>query len=351
MLNDIQLLELMLKDMNKQEAIYNPGPYWKKYAKRTAHAIRKEGLNSFRSSVAISKGFADVAIDDPFGLVSPGIGKQIFSLFKYLPLFSTVVHRYDRLLKGSIREQIEYQGLYYNAVLGDWFQEFSTTHQLPNSQVGNPTGSFRFPAGMLASSYLRAYAWIAEFSKQVDFQNIYSGFEIGGGFGAMTHSLIHIFPNIKKYIYLDIPPNLYIGTQYLKHFYGEQVIDYRMTRDRKKISFTDNDELEILAICPWQIENLDAPVDYFWNSSSFQEMPEPVVINYAKHISRNLSDDGKVCFFAYDGGNPRKTILPNRLKELLEINMSINFINVQRDLSNVLLQGSEYIGQKSNKKN
>ena len=120
---------------------------------------------------------------------------------------------------------------------------------------------------------------------------------------------------------------------------------------RKKISFTDNDELEILAICPWQIENLDAPVDYFWNSSSFQEMPEPVVINYAKHISRNLSDDGKVCFFAYDGGNPRKTILPNRLKELLEINMSINFINVQRDLSNVLLQGSEYIGQKSNKKN
>ena len=52
-----------------------------------------------------------------------------------------------------------------------------------------------------------------------DFNEIRSYFEIGGGFGANIHFLITNYPNIKKIIYLDAVPNIYVGTEYLKFHY------------------------------------------------------------------------------------------------------------------------------------
>lgn len=79
-------------------------------------------------------------------------------------------------------------------------------------------------------------------------------FEIGGGFGQYIHVLLQNYSNIKKILYLDIVPNIYVGTQYLKRFYGESVIDYNITRKMNKIQFSDNNKLEIICIAPWQIE-------------------------------------------------------------------------------------------------
>ena len=51
-------------------------------------------------------------------------------------------------------------------------------------------------------------------SSQFDFTKIKSFFEIGGGFGANVHFLVTNFPNINKIIYLDIAPNIYLGTEF-----------------------------------------------------------------------------------------------------------------------------------------
>ena len=74
-------------------------------------------------------------------------------------------------------------------------------------------------------------------AKTFDFKNIKSFFEIGGGFGANIHFLLTNFPNIKKIIYLDAVPNIYVGSEYLRHFYGKSVQDYLNTCESEKISF------------------------------------------------------------------------------------------------------------------
>ena len=38
-----------------------------------------------------------------------------------------------------------------------------------------------------------------------------------------VHFLLTNFPNIKKVLYLDVVPNIYVGTEYLKYFYKDQV--------------------------------------------------------------------------------------------------------------------------------
>ena len=68
---------------------------------------------------------------------------------------------------------------------------------------------------------------INELSKSFDFKNITSLFEIGGGYGANIHFLLTNFPNIKKILYLDVVPNIYVGTEYLRNHYKEKVKDYQ----------------------------------------------------------------------------------------------------------------------------
>ena len=90
-------------------------------------------------------------------------------------------------------------------------------------------------------------------------------FEIGGGFGVNVHLVLENYPNIRKVLYLDVPPNLYIGTQYLKVFYGDRLRDYREARSLSTIQFSNEKEIEIIAIAPWQLSQVSAQFDIFHN--------------------------------------------------------------------------------------
>ena len=68
-------------------------------------------------------------------------------------------------------------------------------------------------------------------SKKFDFTKIKTYFEIGGGFGSNIHFLLTNFKNIKKVIYLDVVPNICVGTEYLRYFYKENVKDYLSTKN------------------------------------------------------------------------------------------------------------------------
>ena len=109
----------------------------------------------------------------------------------------------------------------------------------------------------ISRSYLDKLNTLSHISKKVDFDKIYSVFEIGGGFGSNIHLMLQNYKNIKKLIYLDIVPNLFVGTEYLRSLFGEAVQDYLSTRNKDKIRFSDNDDMEIICIAPWQIERLD----------------------------------------------------------------------------------------------
>ncbi len=89
--------------------------------------------------------------------------------------------------------------------------------------------------------------------------------------------------------------------------------DYLETRETDRIAFRDDDSLEIIAICPWQVEHLDLSVDLFWNAHSFLEMPWDVVTNYADRVLALPGGASTNIVVAAYGGGSSDVIDPARL--------------------------------------
>ena len=326
--------------------MYKPCPYWTKYCERTAHAIRKDGVETFRSNSRISKGYADTVVMDPFDLVSnDSLKKKVHKLIRDNPTVKKyLLGPYIKLSESQYREAQMYRNLYFTNILGEWFDKFSKKHSLPDTLVGEPQDIVTINEQKIGLSYLSSYLRIYNYSKHIDFSKIESVFEIGGGFGSFSHTLLHLYPNIRKLVYLDIPPILYVGTQYLKYFYHNKVMDYTQTSKLKTLTFEPNDKREIMAICPWQIEKLDAKFDFFWNSASFQEMTPDVVRNYTSHINRFLRCNGKLCLMMYKRGNPVSTIMPNKLTDIIRENTSFELEEFDADMD--VFDYHHFIGNK-----
>ncbi|MBW1801641.1 MAG: putative sugar O-methyltransferase, partial [Deltaproteobacteria bacterium] len=253
---------------------------------------------------------------------------------------------YIENVEKILEQSKKYKDYYYTNIFGRWFSQFSEKYSLPKTLIGNPQNTISINNYRVANTYFASFIRIHNFSKCVDFSNVKNVFEIGGGFGSMCHTLLTLFPNIKKYLYLDIPPILYVATQYLKFIFEEKVIDYRDTKDLDKIRFSSNDEREIIAICPWQIEKVDVHIDLFWNSASFQEMAPEMVINYIQHVNRMLKNhSSKLCIYIYKGGKPEKTILPEELIRLIENNIPITFEELIPEIE--VAKSHYYLGRSS----
>ena len=159
-----------------------------------------------------------------------------------------------------------------------------------------------------------------------DFTKIKSFFEIGGGFGANIHFLITNFPNIKKIIYLDTVPNIYVGTEYLKFHFKNKVKDYLSIKNINKIEFANNDDLEIYCIPPWEIEKINVEIDHFHNAASFVEMPDFVIKNYCKYIKKfNTKEISLISYAEYD---PQTTFNPESLNNYFEKRLNISWHNL-----------------------
>ena len=100
--------------------------------------------------------------------------------------------------------------------------------------------------------------------------------------------------NIKKVIFLEISPAIYVATQYLKSFYGNCVIDYSKTRFNSKITFSNDDKLEIYCILPHQIDLVETQIDLFHNEHSFSVMNRKTTKEYLLRVKKILSNKGDI---------------------------------------------------------
>ena len=73
-------------------------------------------------------------------------------------------------------------------------------------------------------------------SKHINFENVISYCEIGGGFGAYAEFILKNFPNVKKFLYVDIFPQIFFATTYLKKIFGENIIDFKEYKKKNFIS-------------------------------------------------------------------------------------------------------------------
>lgn len=168
----------------------------------------------------------------------------------------------------------------------DAARDLLSRYEVKNSLLGGCVAAARIGGEEYALHHIRTLQLIDRARRHVNLEGVRSMFEIGGGFGAFVHLLLDNFASLRKVVYLDVVPNLYVGTCYLRTLFGHAVRDFSETAPLGRIAFRDDDTREILAITPWQIEQLDLSIDLFWNANSFVEMPREVVSNYARHVLR-----------------------------------------------------------------
>ncbi|MDL5246317.1 putative sugar O-methyltransferase [Leptospira weilii] len=328
--NDNALLSILIEDQKSQaDDLYKPGPYWSKYSTRICQEIKKSDIQNFRSNVNIGKGYADIINKDPFELVkNPGnLKEKIISKIPNLPIIKRyVTSNYLQYIESYLSSMLSYRSKYYSLIYGSIIKDFTSRLETIDYCIGNPNNVISYDGHKIGKSYFDAILRLSGFEKKINFDQGNALFEIGGGFGSTTNLIIRLYSNIKKIVYLDIPPNLYIGTQYLKSIYGEAVRDYKETRTLAEIRFSKSiNELEIVTIAPWQLPRLKVEVDLFYNSASFQEMPLAIIQNYSKHINRLMTGKSKnVCLWFYKHTDVLNTVSPDLIKS--ELSQELNLV-------------------------
>ena len=315
------LLNELIKDEKKiDKALYSSGAYWDYKNKRTISEIKKKGLKDFRGLTSgVGTSFTDnLPLDIRNEINTKGriIGK-IFSL----PILNKIFDGQINLTKHYLDSFIKNQSIVYHNNKN--VQNLINKYKFENNTDFGCIQIFEYLNKVYSCNYLLMADRIDKLSKSFNFKATKSFFEIGGGYGANVHFLITNFPNIKKIIYLDVVPNIFVGTTYLKYYFGKKVKDYLELRNLNQISFSKNDELEILCIPPWLIKSVDAEIDHFHNASSFVEMPKKVIENYVKFIKNFKTKE--ISLISYADFDIKTTFNPEELNEFFDNKLKVSY--------------------------
>jgi putative sugar O-methyltransferase len=317
----MMLLKELVKDEKKFDStLYSSGPYWNYKNRIALLEITKKGLKDFRGLTAeIGSSFADnltLDIRNEFGFKGRLVGK-IFSL----PILEKIFNAQLIMTRSYLNSFIKNQAIVYQNNKN--VQNLINKYKFDNTTDFGCIQLFEYLNKKYSCSYLQMADRIDKLSESFDFKVTKSFFEIGGGFGANIHFLVTNFYNIKKILYLDTVPNIYVGTSYLKKHFGNNVKDYLELKNLSKISFSKNNELEILCIPPWLIEKVDVEIDHFHNAASFVEMPKIVIKNYVKFIKKFKIKE--ISLLSYDNFDSKTTFNPEELNEFFDNKLKISW--------------------------
>ena len=317
------LIDELIKDEKKNDrSLYSSGPYWDYKNSRAILEIKKKGIKDFRGLTAgIGTSFSDNEVLDVRNEYN--IKGRIFGKIFSLPLLNIIFNSQLKLTKSYIKSFLLNKSIVYENDRN--VHDLLKKYKFENTTEFGCVSSFKYLNKKYSCHYLEMADRINKLSKQFNFNDISSLFEIGGGFGANVHFLITNFPNIKKILYLDVVPNIYVGTQYLKRFYKDNIKDYSDLKNLDTISFSRNNELEILCIPPWLIEKVEANIDHFHNAASFVEMPKKVIKNYVKFIRKFNTKE--ISLISYDAFDLKTTFNPEELNVFFDNKLKVDWKN------------------------
>ena len=318
----MKLLEALVEDEKKNDKnLYSSGPYWDYKNKRTLSEVKKKGLSDFRGlTTGIGTSYTDNLILDIRNELN--LKGKIVSSFFSLPFVNTIFKSQIALTKNHLDNHLKNLEIIYKNDLS--VQNLIKKYKFTETTKFGCLKKFTYFDKEYSIYYLNMAHRIENLSKKFDFSRVKFFFEIGGGFGANIHFLLTNFTNIKKVIYLDVVPNIYVGTKYLKYHFKDKVKDYLSTRDKKEISFENNNDVEIICIPPWEIEKINAKIDHFHNAASFVEMPEKVVKNYIKFVNKFKTKE--ISLISYDNFD-KHTFDPNLLSKFFDNRLNVTWEN------------------------
>ena len=319
----MKLLKTLVEDQEKNDkSLYSSGPYWNYKNKRTLSEIKRKGLEDFRgTSTGIGTSFSDNHVLDIRNELNFR-GKIVSSIFSF-PFIKRIFNSQVILTRNCLKSYLENLDIVYKNNVS--VQNLLKKYKFLNTTKFGCIRKFTYQEKEYSTHYLNLANRIDNLSERYDFKKIKIFFEIGGGFGANVHFLLMNFPNIKKVIYLDAVPNIYVGTEYLRYHFQDKVKDYLSTRNEKEITFKNNDELEIICIPPWEIEKINVEVDHFHNAASFVEMPEKVVKNFIKYVNKFKTKE--ISLISYDNFDTETTFNPKKLSNFFDNKLNIFWKN------------------------
>jgi len=290
--NDPELLEIFIQDMSRQSDVWKPTNYWKGYCKRIKQELDRVGLGEFRRNWNLIKGYTNIPTPKRTVLGNSKKSK-LLNLITYIPPFNVIRNRYDNYI-DSLISKLNFNFQKENALISHLLNEGeysnSILSKVEDSCVGNPI-SYEFNGRKYSSNILNQICLLSLLFHFVGSSKSFKKIiEIGGGYGALPEILFkYSNGEIEYFVEVDIPPLVYITTQYLKAVFPDKVIDYREVRNMKTITQSDING-KILVIPPWLLPSLNVDFDLFWNSASFQEMEHNVVDNYLDFICKKANN-------------------------------------------------------------
>jgi len=313
------LLEKLISDEKKENNhLYSSGKYWKKKNLKTIYQLKKKKLTNFRGlNSGVGTSFADNLPTD-IGNELNFAGRIVYKLIN-LPLINKIFLSQTSITLDYAKHIIKYLSVLYKK--SHIVEKLIKKYKFEDTVNFGCCQKFTYNNKDYSNLYLEIANRVENISNYLNLKSYKSYFEIGGGFGANVDFIISNFPNIKKIIYLDSVPNLYVGTMYLKKKYNDNVKDYLELKD-KKINFSNDNNLEIFCIAPWQIVNLDTEIDHFHNASSFVEMPKYIIKNYLKYIFKN--DLKSISLVTYKIFDPNTTIDPYSLNSFFDKKLDVH---------------------------
>ncbi len=322
-MNNVLLDELIRDEKKIDKTLYSSGPYWEYKNKRSILEIKKFGLRDFRGmSSGVATSFSDnIVANLKMEFNEADFRGHLIKIVSSLPIFKSVFNAQLNITTKYANSYLENKAIVYKNNVG--VRNLLKKYQFNNTTNFGCLTKFEYFNNDYSCHYLDLAHRISVLSKSFKFEEITSFFEIGGGFGANIHFLLTNFPNIKKVLYLDIVPNIYVGTEYLRHFYKNQVIDYSQLRNLEEIRFTENNELEILCVPPWLIEKVNVKVDHFHNAASFVEMPKVVILNYIKFVKKFRTKG--ISLISYDKFDPNTTFNPEKINDLFDKKLKVSW--------------------------
>jgi len=314
-----KLLKVLISDQKNTANIYKPGPYWWKKSLSAARELEKNGLDNFRSSNDLNTAatsFGDNTIVDARNILETSsiqtkLGLAILNHTPLKKLFDFQVN----LTRSFHDKLIDFEKNKLALTKSGRLAELINNYKIENSINFGCDNISRFKDKNYSTYYLQILDILDFVEKNSSLKGIHSLLEIGPGFGANIHLIEQNYPEIRKFIAVDIVPNICVATEYLKSIYGNCVKDYLATREMKEIKFKDDMSLEIFVIAPWQIEKISSTIDCFWNSSSFVEMTSSIVENYAKNLARIRTSNSVYNFISYDKFDLKTTFHPDLIPD------------------------------------
>ena len=297
-----KILKILLDNYNNNTSdIFRASEYWKEKNQSIIEEIKKKNIKDFRSNLSnLSSGFSDNNILD--------YRKEYGSSF-LRKIIKNIMYCYP--LNSIFRQQVELTKKYYSQL--NFFKEFYfksnlETRRLLNKYKFKNTTAFGSENNINFKKKISIhYLFMAQrFEKITQFSNlsnINSHCEIGGGFGAFLHFMLQNQKKMKKILYVDIFPQLYFGTLYLKKFFKHNVIDYFQFLKNNKTLFSNNNQLEIVVLPPNALNYVKFNFDSFHNAYSFQEMNANQIKYYRNFIKNNSDHKTLLSFIFYQNKN------------------------------------------------